>query len=58
MTPLDFRNTVLSLKGRITDPEDRHALEQTIKSVAMYRTIGPVDADVLKRLVSKYTPGA
>lgn len=54
MTLLEFREAVLKLKGRITDPTDKHALEEAIKTTATYRTITSVDADTLNRLVEKY----
>jgi hypothetical protein len=47
MTLLDFREKVLKLKGLVTDPEDRAALEEAIKTTAIYRTVGDRDADTL-----------
>jgi hypothetical protein len=54
MTLLDFREKVLKLKGLVTDPEDRAALEEAIKTTAIYRTVGDRDAKTLDTLLEKY----
>lgn len=53
MTLMDFREGVLKLKD-VVSAEDRFALQDVIKNVATYRLVGPVDADVMTKLLEKY----